>query len=168
MASLIPYDDRIHREQFFELNVEYFEYLRDAAIKNLGATGFVKNPREYVKNIFPEFASINPYQGIIYLLMVDDKAVGMGALRKLEDGVGEIKRMFIRPEFHRKGYGKEMMVRLMDRARELGYSTLRLDTAYFLEAAVHIFKSAGFKERGKYPGTESEGGSYYIYMEKKL
>jgi L-amino acid N-acyltransferase YncA len=76
--------------------------------------------------------------------------------------------MFIQPEFHRKGYGKEMMVRLMDRARELGYSTLRLDTAYFLEAAVHIFKSAGFKERGKYPGTESEGGSYYIYMEKKL
>jgi hypothetical protein len=86
-ASLIPYDDRIHREQFFKLNVEYFEYLRDAAIKNLGATGFVKNPREYVKHIFPEYASIMPYERIIYLLMVDDKAVGMGALRKLEDGV---------------------------------------------------------------------------------
>jgi GNAT superfamily N-acetyltransferase len=168
MASLIPYDDRIHREEFFQLNVEYFEYLRDAAIKNLGATGFVKNPREYVKSVFPEFASIKPYEGVIYLLMVDDKAVGMGALRKLEDGVGEIKRMFIRPEFQMKGYGKEMMTRLMDKAKELGYKTLRLDTAYFLKAAIHIYKSAGFKERGKYPGTESDGGPHYIYMEKKL
>jgi len=168
MTSLIPYDDRIHREQFFELNVEYFEYLRNAAIKNLGAIGFVKNPREYVKIIFPEFASITPYEGVIYMLMVDDKAVGMGALRKLEDGVGEIKRMYIRPQYQGKGYGKEMMARLTDRARELGYHTLRLDTAYFLKVAVHIYKSAGFRERGKYLGTESEGGPHYIYMEKKL
>jgi GNAT superfamily N-acetyltransferase len=76
--------------------------------------------------------------------------------------------MFIRPEFQGKGYGKEMMARLMDRARELGYSTLRLDTAYFLEAAIHIYKSVGFKERGKYPGTESEAEPHYIYMERKL
>ncbi len=168
IASLVSYNDRIHREQFFKLNVEYFEYLRDAAIKNLGATGFFKNPREYVKSVFPEFASITPYEGIIYLLMVNDVAVGMGALRKLEDGVGEIKRMFIRPEFQGKGYGKVMMNRLMEKAREFGYKTLRLDTAYFLEAAVHIYKSAGFKERGSYPGTESEGEPHYIYMEKKL
>ena len=168
MAFLIPYDDKIHRKQLFELNVEYFDYLRDAAMKNLGATGFAKNPREYVKSVFPEFASIKPYEGIIYLLMVDDKAVGMGALRKLEDGVGEIKRMFIRPEFQGKGYGKEMMVRLMDKARELGYNTLRLDTAYFLDAAIHIYRSAGFKVRDRYPGTESDGGPHYIYMEKRL
>jgi len=168
IASLIPYDDRIHREQLFQLNVEYFEYLRDAAIKNLGATGFVKNPREYVKSVFPEFASIKPYEGIIYLLMVDDKAIGMGALRKLEDGVGEIKRMFIRPEYQGRGYGKEMMDRLMDKAREFGYKILRLDSAFFLEAAIHIYKSVGFKERGKYPGVEAEAGPHYIYMEKKL
>jgi GNAT superfamily N-acetyltransferase len=168
IATLISYDDKIHREQYFKLNVEYFEYLRSAAMKNMGVTGFVKNPLEYVKSVFPEFASIKPYEGIIYLLMVDDEAVGMGALRKLEDGVGEIKRMFIRPEFQGKGYGKVMMNRLIDRARELSYHTLRLDTAYFLAAAIHVYKSAGFKERGSYPGTESEGGPYYIYMEKKL
>lgn len=168
IVSFIPYDDRTHRESYYELNVGYFEYLRDAAIKNLGATGFFKNPREYVKNVFPEFASIKPYEGIIYLLMVDDKAVGMGALRKIEDGVGEIKRMYIRPEYQGVGYGKEMMNRLIAKAVELGFHTLRLDTAYFLEAAIHIYKSAGFKERDKYPGTESDGELHYIYMEKKL
>ena len=57
MSSLMSYDDRIHREQFFELNVEYFEYLRNAAIKNLGAIGFVKNSREYVKRILINLVS---------------------------------------------------------------------------------------------------------------
>ncbi len=168
MASLIPYDDRIHREQLFQLNIEYFEYLRDAAMRSLGTSGFVRNPREYVKNIFPEFTSITPYDGAIYLLMIDDKAVGMGALRRLEEGVCEIKRMFIRPEYQGKGYGREIMDRLIDRARSLGYGTVRLSTAFFLETAVHIYRSAGFEERDRYPGAESDLGPHYIYMEKKL
>lgn len=73
------------------MNISEMQQLKTCAI------GFVKNPREYVKNIFPEFASITPYEGVIYMLMVDDKAVGMGALRKLEDGVGEIKRCIFDP-----------------------------------------------------------------------
>jgi GNAT superfamily N-acetyltransferase len=102
------------------------------------------------------------------LIMDADNAVGMGALRRLEDEVGEVKRMFIQPDFQGKGYGKLMMVRLMDKARELGYRTLRLDTGRMLEAAVHVYKSVGFREIAKYPGTESHGGPGYIYMEKSL
>jgi len=168
MASLVPYDDRIHREQFFQLNVEYFEYLKDAAMRSIGISGFVRNPREYVRKVFPEFASITPYDGIIYMLEIDDRAVGMGALRRLEEGVCEIKRMFIEPEYQGRGYGRELMDRLIERARELGYHTIRLSTASFLEAAVHIYRSAGFVERDEYPGTESDLGPNYIYMEKKL
>jgi GNAT superfamily N-acetyltransferase len=92
----------------------------------------------------------------------------MGTIRKLENGVGEIKRMYIKPEFQGKGLGREMMARLEAKARDFGYSTLRLDTAWFLGAAVHVYWRAGFVERGKYPGTESEGDSNYIYMEKLL
>jgi putative acetyltransferase len=97
-----------------------------------------------------------------------DKAVGMGALRKLEEGIGEVKRMFIQPGHRGKGYGKLMMDGLIDKARELGYHTLRLDTANYLAAAIHIYRSVGFRERDKYPGTESEGTSHTIYMEKSL
>jgi len=170
LASFIPYDDRIHRDQFFELNVEYLTYIRDAGKKHHfeQAHSMLDHPREYVESVFPEFTSIKPLEGIIYILEVDGKVAGMGALRKLEDGVGEIKRMYIRPEYQGRGYGKEMLTRLIAKACEQGYHTLRLDTANFLEAAVHIYKSAGFKERDKYPGTESEEGHYSIYMEKKL
>ena len=167
MVEFVSYDPEKHKDQFFELNVEYLTYINDQRLKNVGAN-LLENPRAYVESIFPKFASIKPPEGVVYLLMEEDMVVGMGALRKLEEGIGEVKRMFIQPKHRGKGYGKFMMDRLIDKAREFGYHTLRLDTAYYLAAAVHIYRSAGFKEREKYPGTESDGASRTIYMEKKL
>jgi heterodisulfide reductase subunit A len=43
----------------------------------------------------------------------------MGAVKRLEDGVGEIKRMYIKPELQGRGLGKEMMARLEEKAKEL-------------------------------------------------
>ncbi|MBN1683165.1 hypothetical protein JW865_06400 [Candidatus Bathyarchaeota archaeon] len=60
-----------------------------------------------------------------------------------------------------------MLEKLLDKARELGYSVVRLDTAKYLETAIHIYRSNGFIEIEKYPETMSEGPGY-IYMEKKL
>lgn len=167
MAEFIQYDDKF-RDQFLELNVEYLTHIRDAAIKTLGSTTLPKDFRPYVERVLPHFTAIKPPEGIIYLLISDGRVVGMGALRKLEEGIGEIKRMYIKPELQGRGLGKEMMDKLEAKARELGYSTLRLDTAWFLETAVHVYRKAGFIERDKYPGTESEGDSNYVYMEKKL
>ncbi len=167
MAEFIQYDDKF-REQFLELNVEYLSHIRDAAIKALGSTTLPKDFRPYVEKTINQFTAIKPPEGIIYLLISDDRVVGMGAVRRLEEGVGEIKRMYIKPGLQGRGLGKEMMTKLESKARELGYSTLRLDTAWFLETAVHVYRKAGFIERGKYPGTESKGDSNYIYMEKKL
>jgi GNAT superfamily N-acetyltransferase len=168
MAEFVPYDDSKYRKQFFDLNVEYLNHIRSEAIKALGKSRLPEDFRPYVERVFPTFTSIKASEGIIYLLVSDDRVVGMGAVRRLEDGVGEIKRMYIQPEFQGRGLGKEMMTRLEWKARELGYLTLRLDTAWFLEAAVHVYRRAGFVERDKYPGTESEGDSNYIYMEKRL
>jgi ribosomal protein S18 acetylase RimI-like enzyme len=168
MVEFVPYDDSKYQKQFFDLNVEYLNFIRSAAIKALGTTSLPEDFRQYVERVFPTFTAIKASEGIIYLLVSEDRVVGMGAVRKLEDGAGEIKRMYIKPELQGKGLGKEMMGRLEEKARELGYSTLRLDTAWFLEAAVHVYRRAGFVEREKYSGTESEGDSNYIYMEKML
>ncbi len=167
MVEFVPYDDK-YKKQFFELNIEYLNHIRNEAIKALGKTSLPEDFRPYVEKVFPTFTSIKSSEGIIYLLLSDDRVIGMGAVRRLEDGVGEIKRMYIKPEFQGRGLGKEMMDRLEAKARELRYSTLRLDTAWFLEAAVHVYRRAGFMERGRYPGTESEGDSNYLYFEKKL
>jgi ribosomal protein S18 acetylase RimI-like enzyme len=64
-----------------------------------------------------------------------------------------------------------MMKRLEEKARDFGYSTLRLDTSEYMAAALHIYRKAGFKETEVFPIevtrlSETEG--IKIYMEKQL
>jgi len=172
-ARFVPYNEETHRNQFFELNLEYLTEINEIAYTK---HGIKVNPSgtvlEYVESVFPTFAAIKPPEGVICILEVDGKPEGMGVLKKLEDTVGEIKRMFIRPRTRGNGYGKGILNWLEERAREFGFSTLRLDTAEYAEAAVHIYRKAGFKEIQQYSGGEwverSDVKTIALYMEKKL
>jgi len=59
---------------------------------------------------------------------------------------------------------------LIERSREMGHKIIRLDTAWFMEAAQELYHSAGFKDIDPYPGTEvpEEVHPYWIFMEKDL
>ena len=93
----------------------------------------------------------------------------MGALRKLGDEVGEIKRMYTRPSFRGRGYGRRMLNRLLAAGSEFGCSSFLLDSPRWSHAAHHIYRSTGFEERGEYPESEVPPifRSYWLYMEKK-
>jgi GNAT superfamily N-acetyltransferase len=172
-ARFVPYDDEAHRDQFFELNLEYL-----TGINELSSTrhGIKVNPngtvKEYVESVFPTYAAIKPPEGVICILELDGTPEGMGVLKKLGDDVGEIKRMYTRPMSRGNGYGKGILRWLEERAREFGFSTLRLDTAQFAEAAVHIYRKAGFKDIQRYSGGEwdvrSDVHSIQLFMEKEL
>jgi GNAT superfamily N-acetyltransferase len=129
--QFVPYNDEVHRDQFYELNLEYLTWVDNESYTRYGVN---VNPdgsvQEYLDSVYQKFTEIEPPEGIIYILESEGKAVGMGALRKLQDGIGEIKRMYIRPNpiYRGKGYGKKMLYRLEEKAREFGISTLRLDT----------------------------------------
>ncbi len=173
VANFVPYDDSVHQAQFFELNVEYASWFAEKyfARHNIDIVSILgKSVQEYVRTVIGNFTNIRSSEGITYLLEIDGKVEGMGALIKLEEGVGEIKRMYIRPEHQGKGYGKEMLNRLIGKARELGYSTLRLETADFSTTAHHVYRSAGFKEIAEYTGGETPEWlrPYCMFMEKNL
>jgi GNAT superfamily N-acetyltransferase len=171
-AIYVPYNDEVHREQFYSLNIEYFTGANRVIHAKYGFN-LVPDVKEYVDSVFPKFTAIKPPEGIICILEVDGEAEGMFVLRKMEEGVGELKRMFIRPRTRGRGLGKGMMNWLEDKAREFGFKKLRLDTADVAEAAIHIYRKAGFKEtQGGYAGYEwderSEVKSQALYMEKEL
>lgn len=90
-------------------------------------------------------------EGRLYLDVSDDGiARGCIALRKLSDGKGEVKRLYVRPEYRGNGIATALVERIIEDARNIGYKELYLDTLPALESAVRLYKSFGFEETGQY------------------
>jgi GNAT superfamily N-acetyltransferase len=95
---------------------------------------------------------------------VDGELVAMGALRRVSSGSAEIKRMLVHRRWQRRGFGRELLERLEARARELGFTTLRLDTTVQQRAARSLYEGAGYRM----VGTGHEQGFEVVYYEKRL
>lgn len=84
--------------------------------------------------------------GRLFLAFVDKKAAGCIALRKLETGVCEMKRLYVREEFRSLGLGRTLIEKLIAEARLIGYEKMRLDTLPDKMAkAVKLYESYGFR-----------------------
>ncbi|MCJ7631652.1 GNAT family N-acetyltransferase, partial [Candidatus Bathyarchaeota archaeon] len=81
-----------------------------------------------------------------------------------------IKRMYIRPAYRGKGYGKALLHQLLHKAKEFGYHSIYLDSPPFLTTAHHLYHSNGFIDREEYPETEvpQQLRSKWLFMEKTL
>ena len=75
----------------------------------------------------------------------DGRAVAGGALKRLEPGVAEIKRMYVLPEARRRGHARRLLAALENTARVLGYERVRLDTGARQPHARALYDSAGFQ-----------------------
>lgn len=96
----------------------------------------------------------NSQQSAFYLLVVDSNAVGMGGLRQLPDGNGEIVRIYVDPGFRSKGYGAMIIQHLISEAKRFSYNQLFLDTGAFMKSAHRLYESFGFVDCASYAGAE--------------
>ena len=87
-----------------------------------------------------------PPHGRLLLARVGGEVAGCVGLRPLEDGICEMKRLWVEPGFLGLGIGKRLAESIVDAGRKLGYETMRLDTMpERLKAAGHIYETLGFK-----------------------
>ena len=79
----------------------------------------------------------------LVLVARDDegRALGCGALRVLEDGVAEVKRMYVVPKERGRGVARAVLTGLEDAARDRGWTTLRLETGPRQPEAVALYLS---------------------------
>jgi GNAT superfamily N-acetyltransferase len=84
--------------------------------------------------------------GCLLLAMVNDKPAGCVALRRLADGVCEMKRLYLRPSYRNIGLGRTLAERIIQEARDLGYVHMRLDTIpSIMGKAVSMYRAIGFE-----------------------
>jgi GNAT superfamily N-acetyltransferase len=168
--QFLPVDLRIHRSQVIDLNVEYMTWVMKEISEYYEIDMSAISVREYVTSTIDKLCSDVPPQGIYYLLKLKDAIVGMGGLRQLREDIGEIKRMYIRPEYRGKGYGKALVQQLLQKAKEFGYHSVYLDSGPFMTTAHQLYRSVGFIERSEYPEVEvpPQFRSQWVFMEKIL
>lgn len=88
----------------------------------------------------------SPPDGRLLLASVDGKPAGCVGLRKLDDGICEIKRLYLRPEARGLGLGNRLIEMLIEQAGFAGYQRIRLDThPPKMGKAVKLYESHGFK-----------------------
>lgn len=111
-----------------------------------------------------------PPSGRLLLAEYEGKIIGCAGLKKISQNVGEVKRMYVRPEYRTKGIGRSLLQAIIYEARQIGYSKIRLDSAPFAKSAQSLYYSTGFQNIEPYPESEipKEYHSRWVFMELVL
>lgn len=88
--------------------------------------------------------------GCFLLAFINMEFVGGVGLRKLENDVCEMKRLFVYPKFQKKGIGEKLCKQLIIKAKKLGYKAMKLDTVAKLRSAIKLYEKLGFRDTSPY------------------
>ncbi len=77
---------------------------------------------------------------------------GCGGIKLFGTEYGEIKRMFVRPQFRGAGFGKLLLDHLTDHAKSHGVGLLRLETGIHQHPAIGLYERAGFQRSAPFGG----------------
>lgn len=101
-----------------------------------------------------------PPEGRLYLAFEGEQVAGCAGLRKIDEGVCELKRLYVRPLYRGQGMGRRLTIQAVNDAREIGYGRMRLDTLPAMGRAQELYRNLGFKPIAPYTNNPVEGALF--------
>ena len=107
-------------------------------------------------------------EGILFIAYdQDQQPMGCFGIRRFEDSICELKRMYLKQEQRGKGIGKSLLAKAIEAGRELHYKKMRLDTLPSMQAAMGLYRKMGFYEIPAYRYNPVEGTKFFeIQLER--
>jgi GNAT superfamily N-acetyltransferase len=102
----------------------------------------------------------SPPGGALLLAREGRLLAGCVALRRFDEGTCEMKRLFVRGDHRGKGIGRILAEAVIERARRMGYSRMRLDTVPSMQEAFVMYRSLGFRPIAPYRHNPIEGATF--------
>jgi DNA-binding MarR family transcriptional regulator/N-acetylglutamate synthase-like GNAT family acetyltransferase len=105
-----------------------------------------QNGFDPAQSIPADDTELRPPAGALLVSSVDGEAVACGAVKAIAPGIGSLKRMWVAESVRGLGFGRRMLAALEAQARELGLTTLRLETNRALTEAIELYRRSGYVE----------------------
>jgi ribosomal protein S18 acetylase RimI-like enzyme len=149
MVSIVKAFTDSDFNQARELFIEYSE--------SLGISLEFQNFNEELKNISKMYGMPD---GCLLLALHNEQAIGCVALRKIDNNIGEMKRLYVQPDWSRQGIGKILAMSIIEEAKVRGYLFMRLDTLPSMKQAISLYQSLGFYHIEPYRFNPIDGTLY--------
>jgi putative acetyltransferase len=145
---------------------EHIEEARSLFLEYGSSLGFSLCFQSFDEELKTLPGAYGPPSGRLLLARDDDHAAGCVALRKLEPGICEMKRLYVRPGDRGRGLGRILVERVINEARAIGYERMRLDTVESaMKDAIALYAKMGFQKIPPYSAIPIESA---IWMELLL
>jgi putative acetyltransferase len=166
MIDIYKVENGENIEQVRTLWREFADLLKSRLHEYVGRPSF----KEYMKNYEDEIANrlpgrFGPPKGCLLIAVYQSETVGCVGLMDLGDGICEMRRLYVKPEYRKSGIGKTLAKAIIEQGRNMGYHSMRLNTNKKMTGAEELYRSLGFKDIAPYEYFEID---CMVFLELKL
>jgi ribosomal protein S18 acetylase RimI-like enzyme len=146
---------------FHAQTADHYQWVRRLFQQYADSLGFDLEFQDFSRELAALPGEYAPPRGCILLAARAEEYIGCVALRPLENSICEMKRLYVVPGFRGQKIGRALAEGIIDEARKIGYTHMRLDTIGTMTEAKSLYLSLGFRSIKPYRYNPLDKPTYF-------